>query len=115
MSATANKTGNQEPVILWMSILAGLQMFFSGGAGVSVLMDNEMFAAILAVGGLAVASAQVGVQFYVRGEVTVNSNVVEYRTSDGRVIAGAGHDGLSEGEPIREVGTSKLDRLDGVE
>lgn len=59
-----------EPVLLWMSILAALQVLFGGWSGIQLLADNETLAAFGAVGVLAVAAAQVGVQFYVRGQVT---------------------------------------------
>jgi len=60
----------REPVVLVMSILAALQFLFGGWAGVQVLAGNPVLAGVGAVGVLAVAAAQVGLQFYVRGQVT---------------------------------------------
>ena len=60
----------REPVVVVMSILAGLQILFGGWAGINFLNDNDTLAAIGTLGILAVAAAQVGVQFWVRGQVT---------------------------------------------
>lgn len=95
-----------EPVLVAMSILAGLQLFFGGAAGVSILSDNATLAGVMAVGVLAVAAAQGGIQFYVRGQVTPNTDVVE--RVDGRtVIAGEANDVLLSGEEIRELGDTE--------
>lgn len=93
----------REPVLISMSVLAALQVFFAGSAGVSILTDNDLLAGIMAVGALAVGSAQVGVQFYVRGEVTVNSNVVE-RIEGGKVIAGPANEFVDPGHVVRDLG-----------
>ncbi len=53
-----------------MSILAGLQFFFAGWAGINALNHNPTWAAVGALGMLTVAAAQVGAQFWVRGQVT---------------------------------------------
>ena len=60
----------REPVVLVMSILAALQVLFGGWAGIQILNSNETLAAVGTLGVLAVAAAQVGVQFWVRGQVT---------------------------------------------
>ena len=59
-----------EPVLLAMSILAGLQFLFGGAAASSIIMDLPAVALICAFGSLGVAAAQTGIQFYVRGQVT---------------------------------------------
>ncbi|MFD0558708.1 hypothetical protein FB566_4661 [Stackebrandtia endophytica] len=55
----------REPVLIIMSVLAGLQVFV-GGAAFTELVSLRV-AGLLA---LSVAAIQVGVQFYVRGQVT---------------------------------------------
>lgn len=55
----------REPVLIIMSVLAGLQVFV-GGAAFSELVSLRV-AGLMA---LAVAALQVGFQFYVRGKVT---------------------------------------------
>jgi|GEM_PF-4706741 len=55
----------REPVLIIMSVLAGLQVFV-GGAAFTELVSLRV-AGLLA---LSVAAIQVGVQFYVRGKVT---------------------------------------------
>lgn len=57
--------GRPEPVLIPMSILAGLQILFAGGAITTVLPAQWA-----AFGALVVAACQVGVAFYVRGQVT---------------------------------------------
>lgn len=78
MSKSENRT-TSEPVLVAMSILAGLQFLFAGGAGVSLVADSPLVAGIFAVGMLGTAAAQTGVQFYVRGKVTP---VVDSPTGD---------------------------------
>lgn len=73
----------RSPVLIVMSTLAGLQAITAG----SVLTDiiGPQLAALLA---LLIAGAQIGVQFYVNGAVTVTSTVVAARTDEGTVVAG---------------------------
>lgn len=54
-----------EPILLWSAILVGLQVLFAGAALVDVAGPK-----IPALGALAVAAAQAGTTFYVRGRVT---------------------------------------------
>lgn len=56
---------NHEPVLIWSSILVGLQVLFAGAA-----LADVVGATTAAVGALAVAAAQAGTTFYVRGRVT---------------------------------------------
>lgn len=99
----STKTKTSEPVLITMSILAALQILFGGVGGVTYLSDNELIAAICAVGMVAVGAAQVGVQFYVRGQVVPMDNVVEYTDRGGNVIAGPANNLVSEGAPVRAV------------
>lgn len=104
MSAASPQTRTaREPVLVSMSVLAALQMFFAGSSGVSILTDNDLIAGIMAVGALAVAAAQVGIQFYVRGEVTANANVVEW-VKGGKVIAGPANEHVDPGLVVRDTG-----------
>lgn len=97
------KDKTHEPVLVSMSILAALQILFGGVGGVTYLSDNEVIAAICAVGMVAVGAAQVGLQFYVRGQVVPLESVSE-RVVNGTVVAGPANDLVVEGTPVREVG-----------
>lgn len=117
-------TKTREPVLVSMSILAALQILFGGIGGVTYLADNELIAAICAVGMVAVGAAQVGVQFYVRGQVVPLESVVERLADDGSVVAGPANDRELENAYVRNIGVdeaavvvddvSRLDELDGV-
>lgn len=117
-------TKTREPVLVSMSILAALQILFGGIGGVTYLSDNELIAAICAVGMVAVGAAQVGVQFYVRGQVVPLESVVERLADDGSVVAGPANDRELENAYVRNIGVdeaavvvddvSRLDELDGV-
>lgn len=117
-------TKTREPVLVSMSILAALQILFGGIGGVTYLADNELVAAICAVGMVAVGAAQVGVQFYVRGQVVPLESVVERLADDGSVVAGPANDRELENAYVRNIGVdeaavvvddaSRLDELDGV-
>lgn len=60
----------REPVVLVMSILAGLTALVSGAAGIASMQGMGWLVPWIALGGLLVASTTVGVQFWVRGQVT---------------------------------------------
>jgi hypothetical protein len=101
MSATGSN--GPSPVLLWMSILAALQVLSAGSALADVIPYKV--AALLA---LTVAAAQAGVQFYVRGQVTPWQEVISKRALDGLAIAGPAHtaptgtsvEGPPEPEPL---------------
>lgn len=94
-----------EPVLLWMSILAGLQTFFAGSTATTVMIESDrILTAVFAFGALAVGAAQFGVQVYVKGKVVPTEDVVEMRTTDGRVIAGEANEVVPVGSTVREVG-----------
>ena len=63
-------TPKREPVVLVMSVLAALQFLFGGMGGIAYFSDRDIWTAVAAVGMLATAAAQVGAQFWVRGQVT---------------------------------------------
>lgn len=71
-NATPEKASlpKREPVVLVMSILAGLQILTAGTALADVI--GVKLAGLLV---LATAATQAGVQFYVRGQVTPTVNV----------------------------------------
>jgi hypothetical protein len=77
---TRSKPG---PVLVVMSTLAALQVMVAGSALTDVI--GIKLAALL---GLMVAAVQMGMQFYVRGQVTPWETVVAKRTDDGAVVAG---------------------------
>lgn len=73
-----------EPVVIIMSVLAGLQILTAGSALGDVI--GAQTAALLV---LVVAAAQGAIQFYVRSKVTANTNVVARREATTHdVIAG---------------------------
>jgi hypothetical protein len=84
MSAPASS--RPSPVLLWMSILAALQVLSAGSALADVIPYKV--AALLA---LTVAAAQAGVQFYVRGQVTPWQDVIAKLTPSGTPVAGPAH------------------------
>jgi hypothetical protein len=55
----------REPVVVVMSVLAALQVL-AGGAALADLIGNEWAGVFV----LVVAALQIGMQFYVRGQVT---------------------------------------------
>lgn len=57
-----------EPVLITMSVLAGLQIIVTGSA-----LADVIGASVAALAVLVVAGAQVAMQFYVRGKVTPTS------------------------------------------
>lgn len=60
----------REPVVVVMSILAGLTAVVSGAAGIAEMQGMGWLVPWIALGGLLVAGATTGVQFWVRGQVT---------------------------------------------
>lgn len=103
MSKHSNgSTKASEPVLLTMSILAGAAILL-GGLGAS---GNETLQEVSTYGMLAVGAITAGIQFYLRGVVTENSNVVE-RVADGNVIAGPANELVQEGHVVRRVGESE--------
>ena len=103
----------REPVVLWMSILGGLQFFFAGSATISILSSNETIAGVMGVGALAVAAAQAGIQFYVRGQVipveeAVHKAEVVEQLEHEVVVAGPANDRLNEGAYIRALDNSSV-------
>ena len=93
-----------EPVLITMSVLAGLQTFFAGSTATTVVVEaDRLLTAIFAFGALAVGAAQFGLQFYVRGRV-VPLEAVSERVVNGVVVAGPANDIINEGTTVREVG-----------
>ena len=60
----------REPVLVPMAILGGLQVFFGGLAGITILNGYPMVGAIAALGNLTIGAAQFGIMYWVRGQVT---------------------------------------------
>lgn len=91
-----------SPVLLWMSILAALQVL-TGGAALGDFIGVKLAGLLV----LTVAALQTGVQFYVRGQVTPWQDVIS-KVSDGVAIAGPAHtaptgtqvEGPPEPEPV---------------
>lgn len=80
---TPAATRQRDPVLAVMSTLAAMQVMVAGSALTDVI--GPRLAGLL---GLMVAAAQVGLQFYVRGQVTPSATVVATRSQDGTVVAG---------------------------
>lgn len=89
----------REPVLIVMSVLAALQILTAGAALGDVI--GAQLAALLV---LAVAAAQSGVQFYVRGAVTPNQAVAA-KVDEARegVVGGEAAPADLEGEAVEVV------------
>lgn len=72
-----------RPVIITMSILGGLQLFFGTAGLADVLPAAVVFIAIALV-----AAAQFGLQFYVQNAVVPSEDVLAYKDAKGIVVAG---------------------------
>ena len=84
----------REPVLIVMSVLAGLQFLTAGAALGDVIGLQWAGFAILVVGAL-----QSGVQFYVRGQVTPNETVAaKIDTAREEVVAGPAAEEVSDAE-----------------
>lgn len=94
-----------EPVLITMSILAGASILL-GGFGTT---GNETLETISAFGMLAVGAITAGIQFYLRGQVTENSSVVERVTEDGRIVAGVANEFVEPGDTVRVKGERPSD------
>lgn len=98
-----NNTPRSRPVVVWMSILAGLQVMSAGSALADVVPAK--WAALFSLG---VAAAQAGIQFYVQSQVTPWQDVISKVDSTGHAIAGPAHtaptgtpvEGPPEPEPV---------------
>lgn len=89
----------EEPVLIFMSILAGLQVLTAGTALADII--GVELAGLLV---LAVAALQIGLQFYVRGQVTPNSAVAaKIDTIRSEVVAGPAAEGISDALEGEEV------------
>lgn len=107
-------SGRTSPVLLWMSVLAALQVLSAGSALADVIPYK-----VAALFALTVAAAQAGVQFYVRGQVTPWQDVIAKVTPDGVAIAGPAHtaptgtqvEGPPEPEPVVDRGDIPLVEL----
>lgn len=72
-----------QPVIVTMSVLAGLQFLAAGSALADIIPAN-----IAAFFALAVAATQVGVQFYVKSQVVPLEDVTTFRAANGTMLEG---------------------------
>lgn len=90
----ANKPRN--PVLVVMSTLAALQVLVAGSALADVI--GVKLAGLL---GLMVAAVQMGVQFYVRGQVTPWDAVVAQVNDTGTIVAGPAAQ-TTTGTPVAE-------------
>lgn len=97
----------KNPVLVWMSVLAGMQMFLGGATTVAIIAESYLFAQLVALAMLAVGAAQGGIQFYVRGQVVPVDDVLEYQTS-GAVIAGPANDRVPANSEVRKLGGFEL-------
>lgn len=73
---------NNEPLLLWSSILVGLQVVTAGAALADLVGVQVAGLAILVV-----AALQASTQFYIRGQVTPNVSVAA-QVVEGEVVAG---------------------------
>lgn len=86
----------RSPVLVVMSTLAALQVLVAGSALTDVV--GKQLGALLA---LMVASAQIGLQFYVSGQVTPAGAVVAKVNDAGTIVAGPAAQ-TTTGAPVEE-------------
>jgi hypothetical protein len=91
---SAPRSSRPSPVLLWMSLLAALQVL-TGGAALGELIGAQIAGLLV----LSVAAAQAGTQFYVRGQVTPWQDVISKITPSGTAIAGPAHT-VTTGTPV---------------
>jgi hypothetical protein len=78
-----------RPVVIVMSVLAGLQFLFAGMTAANLGdLANKTVLTVGAFGMLATAAAQVAMQFYVQNQVTPTQDVVAYRNREGDIVPG---------------------------
>lgn len=100
-----------RPVVITMSILAGLQMLFGGLATLNLPNSgsySEVALTVGAIGTLVVAAAQFGVQFYVQNLVTPQVDVAAYRTKTGQIVAGPAAPPEGENVDVVDEDTNRL-------
>ena len=104
MSNTHRKvTPANEPVLSAGAIIALVEAVIVALTSFGVSITPDQHDAIVGlVGALLAIAAAVLPLIQARRKVTPTANVVEHR-SGGRVVAGAGHDTIAEGEAIRDV------------
>ena len=90
----------KQPLLIWSSILAGLQVL-TGGAALGELIGLQLAGFFI----LVVAAAQGGTQFYIRGMVTPNVSVAARVDGDGSLVAGPAAPQV-DGAPVRVVSAS---------
>lgn len=74
---------NREPLLIWSSVLVTLQIL-TGGAALGDLIGLQLAGFFI----LVVAAMQGGTQFYIRGQVTENGNVIARLDKTGQSVAG---------------------------
>lgn len=72
-----------RPVLITFSILAGLQVL-TGGTALADIIGKDAAGLII----LAIAAIQVGMTFYVQGQVTPSTDVAAYVNQNGATVAG---------------------------
>lgn len=94
----------KEPVLIVMSVLAALQILTAGSALTDVL--GKDIAGLIV---LAIAAAQTGVQFYVRGQVTPNETVAaKIDVVKSEVVAGPAAEQISDAVEGEEVNVTPV-------
>ena len=98
------ENSKSRPVLIWVSVLAGVQTFLAGATTVSIVAESYLAAQVIALSMVAVSAAQFGIKKYLEGAVTPNDAVVERATPSGVVVAGEANEWVAPGTPIRDVG-----------
>lgn len=83
-----NINNKNEPVLIGQSILAALAFIFGGITTMAATTNNDILAMIGGVGTLVTGGLNIGVGYYVRGEVTPNGSVAAYINPEGEARAG---------------------------
>lgn len=78
-----------RPVVISLSIIAGLQFIFAGLSATNLgEYANRTLLAIGVFGMLLTTGAQVGIQFYLQQVVTPTQDVVAFRDREGKIVPG---------------------------
>lgn len=91
-----------RPVLIIFSILSGLDVLFSGAA-----LGNVIGVDTLALCILATKAVQVGMSFYVQGQVTPNRDVAAYDSGDERGVVAGPAAATANGAPVEVVQTGE--------
>lgn len=88
-----------QPVLVAQSVLAALAFIFGGLSTMAASSGNEVLAFIGGIGTLLTGGANIGVGFYVRGQVVPLQDVAALVNDDREVVAGPAS-AVADGSPV---------------